>query len=56
VVLVNTLLVVIAVVNRHSVSAGILAAALNAAATLNLQLGHAVVEWTGESSRLLVHV
>ncbi|WWD21405.1 hypothetical protein CI109_105890 [Kwoniella shandongensis] len=46
VTLVNTLLVLIAVVNRHSTSSGILAAALTAGATMTAQLGRCVVSWT----------
>ncbi|KAK4687233.1 hypothetical protein P7C73_g2882, partial [Tremellales sp. Uapishka_1] len=46
VLVVNTLLVVVAVVNRHSVSAGILAVALTEAAVMTQQLGHVVVQWT----------
>ena len=46
VTLVNTLLVLIAVVNRHSTSAGILALAMSEAAGLNLDFIILIVEWT----------
>ncbi|ORX34001.1 P-loop containing nucleoside triphosphate hydrolase protein [Kockovaella imperatae] len=46
VLVVNTLLVVIAVINRHSVSAGILALAMSEAAGLNLDFMLLIVEWT----------
>ncbi|ORY27634.1 P-loop containing nucleoside triphosphate hydrolase protein [Naematelia encephala] len=46
VTLVNTLLVLIAVANRHSTSAGILAVALTEAASMNSTIGLLVTEWT----------
>ncbi|KAK8847661.1 hypothetical protein IAR55_005520 [Kwoniella newhampshirensis] len=46
VTLVNTLLVVIAVIDRRSTSAGILAAGLTAAANMNENIVHTVVSWT----------
>ena len=46
--MINTLLIVIAVVDRNSVSVGILAVALSEAATMTLDLGMLVVEWTSK--------
>lgn len=51
VAVVNTLLVLVVVLNRNSTSAGLLAVAMTSAATLNTNIGVLVIEWTSESAR-----
>ena len=46
---INVLLVLVAVLNRSSASAGILAVAMTQAANLNTNLMVLVVEWTSTS-------
>lgn len=45
---VNTLLVLLAVLNRSSTNAGLLAVAMTQAATLNTNVSTLVVEWTSK--------
>jgi hypothetical protein len=45
---INILLILVAVLNRRSASAGILAVAMTQAAQLNTNLMYLVVEWTSE--------
>jgi hypothetical protein len=48
VAMINTLLVLVAVLNRNSTSAGLLAVAMTQAATLNSTVGSLVIEWTSK--------
>lgn len=48
VLFVNTLLVVIAVTTRNSISPGILAVALSQGASLNNYLSQFIIEWTSK--------
>ena len=50
---VNTLLIVIAVLTRHSISAGVLAIAMTEAAQMNMSLAMLIVEWTSEPKNAL---
>jgi len=47
--MINILLVLIAVINRNTVSIGILAVAMSMAAQMTMDLLHFIVEWTSES-------
>jgi hypothetical protein len=48
--MINILLVLIAVINRNTVSIGILAVAMSMAAQMTMDLLHFIVEWTSTSS------
>ena len=50
--MINILLVLIAVINRNTVSIGILAVAMSMAAQMTMDLLHFIVEWTSESHHL----
>jgi len=50
--MINILLVLIAVINRNTVSIGILAVAMSMAAQMTMDLLHFIVEWTSESPHL----
>jgi len=47
--LVNTMLVIVAVLTRKSISIGILAIALNEATNMSLMLSELIIQWTRES-------
>jgi hypothetical protein len=48
--MINILLVLIAVINRNTVSIGILAVAMSMAAQMTMDLLHFIVEWTSTSA------
>ena len=49
VMVINSVLILIAVIDRHSIGAGLLAIALSQAASMNMNLMVLIVEWTSES-------
>lgn len=51
VLVINSTLVIVAVVGRHSINPGILAVALSQAAAISIDLSQAVVEWTSSTLR-----